>query len=636
MRDPWHDETLEALVVYLRAALAGGEAAWAVVETSGPRVEAEVSEDLRARLSDVHLRTLRVDGHEPPGRLEDLLELRRVKGPVVTIVRGLSELLEGEQAERAATWLNLRREELERPGEAYLFVLSMEAMDAWLRLLPDLHRYAQHFRFVDWEDVLESARAAADVQVEASGSHEQRLRRARARVETLRTLGDLAKLPGALASVAGMAWRCGHLDEARAAIDEVVDRASYDDVYWVTWQGASLELLRGCPQEAWEFLAAGPSAPWSGLYATSWAVYAFHSGEPRLALTAFRQAIECLPAGEVTVAWGNRSEVERWLGEVRKAGRSARRAVQSPSAEFAGVFVQHASARREAGRAGDASRAFAHVLEAFAHALEVGLRTGAYQQPLEEALRGLAGLALDQGRPGVARALLRSELLPRSVMADGYQIEHAWLRARLARVLGGSEAVREVVADEEERQAGWDAPIPAAELAFARGLAAATDEEARRHLQDASDRYRAMEGWLYLSEVERWLARLDRLEGDLDHAEARVEEGLAWHEPEGARPAEARDRIELSLIALGRGDARTAREEAGRALELIRECETRLDEPAALVALAAAERALGRSEAADAHDARWRRLVRGMEADGLMADLERDADWAAEQAKRKG
>ena len=75
---------------------------------------------------------------------------------------------------------------------------------------------------------------------------------------------------------------------------------------------------------------------------------------------------------------------------------------------------------------------------------------------------------------------------------------------------------------------------------------------------------------------------------------------------------EARDRTELAMIALGRSDPKAARGYATEALELIRACNTRLYEPAALVALAAAEHALGRPEIAAAHERRWRRLVTGM------------------------
>ncbi|MEM9459088.1 MAG: effector-associated domain EAD1-containing protein [Myxococcota bacterium] len=240
----------------------------------------------------------------------------------------------------------------------------------------------------------------------------------------------------------------------------------------------------------------------------------------------------------------------------------------------------------------------------------------------------LARASLEVARPRRCLELVRAARAHRGSQSATVR-EMATVEAEALSILNGPLSVGVVIREEEERQRGWEAPIPAAELTYVRGLGASLDEDARRHLQDAADRYRMMEGLLYLSEVERRLARIDRLSGALEEATARVEEGLAWHVREGARPREARDRTELAMIALGRGQAQRAREHAVQALDLLRDCGTRLYEPAALVALAAAERALGHDDAAAAHDQRWRRLVRGIDAKGLEAELERDAAWAA-------
>jgi len=205
----------------------------------------------------------------------------------------------------------------------------------------------------------------------------------------------------------------------------------------------------------------------------------------------------------------------------------------------------------------------------------------------------------------------------------------ALVRWKARWVLEGPVAAASVVYEEEHRQRGWTAPIPATDLIGLRGFASSSDEDARRHLEDASSRFGSMR--INTGEIVLWLARLDRIQGDLAGATARIEEVLASHARAGYRPLEARDRTELAMIALGRRDPKAARDEALAALELIRSCGVRLYEPAALLALAAAERALGKPEIANVTDRRWRKLVRGIGAKGLEAALERDAAWAAAQ-----
>lgn len=634
MSDPWHDEELDALVVYLESARGGGGAAWAVVEASSVRLADEVVERLSARLGAERVRRVQADAGDADASGLSLLLEPAPAGTDVTVLCGLSEALTDERAEATAHWLNLRREELEQPGEARVVLLTSEGFDAWLRRVADLHRYAQHFRFIDWEDLFATAQAAAAELDVTRVSFQSKLADAEARVERARALDSRSGLAAALTIVADWAYRAGDAGILRAAVDEalVLTQRMRTGLRFeaLRWSSGS-QTLEGRTRAAMEtarqlesLLDELPSLAGSAHIAIGFA--AQFAGDSHAAEDSYRRSLHVeLASDERNLMDANLAEIHLWRGRVKEAGRRVRSSVGCRTAAYlVSIWGASANVRFACGELGLATHDVGRALQISG---ELG---GLF--PLAESVLIASSITLSIGKPTVAARLLGEPL------AAGIQTARTplqvWTPALVAWALGGPSAVEPVVTEHTARQATWDAPIPAAELAFARGLAAADDDDARHHLQDASDRYRAMDGKLYLAEIERRLARLDRLAGDLDRAEARVREGLTWHHPEGARPAEARDRIELAMIALGRGDAALARQEAQTALALIRECGTRLDEPAALVALAAAECALGHRDIADAHDARWRRQVAGMEALGLAAALERDAAWAAEAGTR--
>lgn len=630
MNDPWQQESLEALVAYVEAAKEAGEPAWALVVASSERLEGQVLGEFGAHMDTVEeLRLCCYFGDEPALNARDALAAR-LDEPlrdefVVTFITGLFRITREEEEDRdeadqilpsheLLTWLNFNRERFERPGEAFIFLVPPHLARRWTREAPDLDRYVQRFEFFDWDDMIEEARQPGRVHGVVSmpgsappGSLQHRLERARA-------LGDDELVFRELGTAYGMAISAGDEKRAEEIVEEIAPRvdASEPDhaqpfvilAHWHNRRGRpdlALSTLSSLPLEGW---MTSPVARADAL---------FHNGEVRRALhelDAHPPRAQDLQDFRIALS----TMARPWMGEISRILEFVAEPEPFSTSGWASAVLA-----TEQGRASE-------VLT------EIVWGTAIIEMsnfpPAVDGYILLSKVLLEVGHVARAiQALHRATTCPGGLSATA--VGRLPLQAEARWTLDGPTSLSDLIRAETERQRGWTAPIPAAELAYARGLAATTDDAARRHLADASDRYRAMEGWYYISEVERWLARLDRLHGDLDRAQARIEEGLAWHIREGTRPREARDRTELSLIALGRGQPDLARDQAHQALDLIHGGDTRLYEPAAVLALAAAERALGHTATADAHDTRWRRLVRGISARGLEAALERDAAWAA-------
>lgn len=575
MNDPWHQETLERLVAAIEAARVEGGTAWAVVIASSERLGGEVVGELLVRLG--HAEPLRVCTYvDPRHAIQQRLAEPLLDGFRTTIIQGLPTVFESKRGEGLLGWLNFRRESFSRPGEAFVFVLTREAADRWVKEAPDLDRYTAHFGFQDWDDLVEAAeRAAAKTELEGDDGA-TRLKHARERVKQARRLGG-DFVVGALSDVGALELHAGLFPDAERTLAEawsLAAEASPGMRARVVLERAYLLLEQGHPDSALQVLRSADGASIDELSMAT-ALCAVHDElgkdassyrkrypdlERRLAET--QHPAELLDAGDL---YG-------FLSEMSRLARIA--AHKLPNAVFVSLMVL------------------------------------------------LARATLDVGRPRRSMELLDdARMLPGSQSAT---LRHfVVFRAEARWILDGPIAVASIVYEEEQRQRGWSAPIPAAELSYARGLACTNDDDARRYLQDAADRSRVMEGATsFLEEPQLELARLDRRHGELDRAAARL-----------PQPHGPRKHTELAMIALGRRDAKTAHEQALRALDLLRARGSRLYEPAALVALAAAERGLGNLDSAASHDARWRRLVRGIEAKGLAAALERDAAWAAEATR---
>lgn len=638
MRDPWQDDALDELVAYLRAARDARAPAWALVVTSSDAVANEALEAVKERVGELELVDLSKD--EPRRIVDAVLAREQAQGFRMNVVQGLSSILASHHRDEFLAWLNFHREDFERAGEAFLFVLPVEHASTWRALAPDLDAYTQHFDFVDWSDLIAQAkREASKIEVEIFSLGEA-LRRTERRLEHARH--DVDQEIKALVEVGLVALEASLLDRAREAIDAAVARARtlvgsgavaptgrpMGSVRRALRANAILMSSLGHPKEALHELEllerAGDD---EGLH-RSVTITHFLAGYPRHALAELEEILRA-DIGDRLWSRQNIGVVAEWLGEVRRGLEWARDAPAELQpwnlGSHAGLGVTLASLLIDTGE-------LVESLAPLARSLWLADAVGV-ERARVAGLADLARATFEAGHPAEGLALLEH---PKA--SSGWKTADchgfATVRAEVRHTLAGPAAVLPVVRDERERQRGWQAPIPAAELAYVRVLASVRDDEERRHAQEASERFRAMDGWYYLSELERRLARLDRLAGDLDGAAARAREGLEWHAREGVRPREARDRTELAMIALGRGDAGEAVESANHALELIRACGTHLYEPAALVALAAAERGLGRHEVANAHDQRWRRLVRGIGAKGLEAELERDAAWARDVAAR--
>jgi tetratricopeptide (TPR) repeat protein len=640
VRDPWQDDALEELVTYLRSARETRASAWALVVTSSEALSAEVLEALGEQLGE--LEVIDVSQGEGPRVVVEAMVARPSEAAARTsVVVGLSAVLDSEHRDELLAWLNFHREDFERPATAFVFMVQARHTDPWQRLAPDLDRYTQHFEFIHWGDLVADAeRTASELDVEMFPLDEA-LHRAERRLEHSRQ-HDAQELK-ALIEVGNVALHSGAIGRAAEVIEAAVSRArtgetgdalvhakgrSSDMARKAAIARASLVTCTGHPKEALRELEELEHSGGSEGVRNALAVSRFLAGLPRRALAELEASLGSDADNRLRLSQ-NAAVIGEWLGEVQRALAWAR----GPSPDLrpwqlswqAGLWGALASLLVDTGELFEA-------LDVVAKSQWLANGVG-WDYARIAGLANLARATLDAGHPVAASRTIERPGAPTGWRtADGYGF--AIVRAEIRWTLDGPKAVLPVVRDERERQRGWDAPIPAAELAYVRALASVGDDEERRYLQDASDRFRSMDGWHYLSELERRLARLDRLAGDLDRATDRVREGLEWHAREGARPREARDRTELAMIAVGRGDAEAALEFANQALDLIRACGTRLHEPAALVALAAAERALGNHEIADAHHNRWRRLVRGIGAKGLEAALERDAAWARDVTAR--
>lgn len=637
MRDPWQDDVLDELVAYLRAARDARAPAWALVVTSSDAVANEALTALEDRVGALELVDLSKD--EEPRRVVDVVFAQeRADGFRMNVVQGLPGILASPRRDEFFAWLNFHREDFERAGEAFLFMLPAEHASTWQALAPDLDAYTQHFDIVDWGDLVADARQEAskiDVEIFSLG---EALRRTEHKLEHARH--DVDQEIKALVEVGLLALEASLLDRAREAIEGAVSRArtleasgalaptkrSMGSVRRALRAKAILMSSLGHPREALHELERLEQAGGDEGLHRNLAVNRFLAGHPRRALTELEEILRT-DTGDRVWPRQNIGVIAEWLGEVRRGLEWARDAPAELQpwnlGSHAGLEVTLASLLIDTG---ELVEALAPLTRSLWLAEAIGV-----ERARVAGLGTLARATLEAGHPAEGLALLEHpEASSGWKTADGHGF--AIVRAEVLHTLAGPAAVLPVIHDERERQRGWQAPIPAAELAYVRAIASVGDDEERRSLQDGSDRFRAMDGWYYLSELERRLARLDRLEGDLDRATARVQEGLEWHAREGLRPREARDRTELAMIALARGNADAASESARRALDLIGACGTRLYEPAALVALAAAERALGHLETAEAHDRRWRRLVQSIGAKGLEAALERDAAWARDLA----
>lgn len=576
MNDPWHQETLEKLITAIEAARAGGGTAYVAVVASSERLGGEVAGELRARLHDVE--GLRVCTYvDPRSVIRRRLDEPKQQSFRTTIIEGLPTVLESERGNGLLGWLNFNREAFSRPGEAFVFVLAREAADRWVKEAPDLDRYTAHFGFEDWDDLVEVAERAA-AKTELVGEDGQaRLRQAKERSSQARKLGG--------DFLADSLLKLGHLE---------MSTGRYSD--------AERTLT-----EAWSLTEKSHGAL-RGMVVLAHVYLLLEQGHPDEALRALRSVDgESIDPTSMAVAF---SEAFWHLGKPEEASSYAAQDLAL------GPFVSMGA-----------------TLEALVETMKE-LRQEAHQgysAGVVDSLVTLASASLDAARP--RRTL---EIFDEARALPGSQSGRDWYFAipcaKAQWTLRGPSAVTSLVFEEGQRQRGWTAPLPAAALAYIRGLASTNDDDTRRHMQDAAERFRTASLKIRHYDAERWLARLDRFQGDLDHPSARIEEALAWHTQQGARTLEARDRTELAMIALGRRDPQPARDQALQALDLIRACGTRIYEPAALVALAAAERALGNLDSAVSRDTRWRRLVRGIDAKGLEAALERDAAWANAQA----
>lgn len=612
--DPWQRHTLDSLATYLDAASAVG--AWAVVTTTGPKLRADIFSALAKRLPDAMFEWIAHDiGAPSPLGVKQALAraLEQPITPRIRIVDGLDATLQSPEPRVVLSWLNFQREALQRPGEAFVFALDEGNLSQWTALAPDLNRYTLHFRFSRWPDLLGRADAWSRQLAQVEFNDAQQLEDSKHWAKEAKALGDLSALALAQAAVAHFAYRLGEWSEVDAILGDATTCDPRDEPYALLRLRAIRQVLRGQPSLAVQQLQDVGSNWWrSGIADLSFAHA--HNGDIHRAIELARSLTPATDPDNRGAELANQTRWMRQLGQLRAVTKAIPELDNSRQASA--LHTVQSLVASDSGRLRIALKAARAARRTAAGRTDL-LLNAHWAQAQAAYLLG----ALDDARANC----LTLQALPHAKLGTCW--EPQWLLADLLHTQGGPSAVASLVQTEQRRQDGWHAPKPAALLLYAQSLATADEQVARDYLEFSSRKLRAMDLSLYLGEVERELARLDRLAGDTNRARTRVEEGLVWHLREGAIWRECLDRCELALVDVIDKKVDRAREHAGRALELAREFDLRVCEPTALTALATVEYARGRHDTASTYRSRARRLTEYMHAQGLADRLARD--WSS-------
>jgi len=608
--DPWQAQTLTQLATYLDSAAPGSGGAWAVVATTSANLRAQVVAALGQQLPTTRMTWVRPEAEAKDPSLALQRAVSRVLDlpidPQIRIIDGLDAALHHGEPRHLLSWLNFQREAFERPGEAFVFALDCANLATFTTVAPDLNRYTLHFEFSAWDDLCARAEAAAQALPIPIARDEAGLADSRAWMAEAEKLGDSAGANLARAAVAHFAYLLGRWEDVDQAIGLESCSPTKDEPYALFRIRAIRLVLRGQPELALEHLHS-VNAIHRPNGRNDLAVAHAIAGDTRKALDLLEGP--ALASGtENSLDLANRAGWLRQLGELREvSARLSRVTSGTLSSNYDCLQALDAVERGKLVPAINAAWAAKHRARDRADALL-------------NAHWALAEVAFVAGQCRFAREHLRQlTALPHARLSHCW--EPQWLQARIAFALDGPSALQPLIAEEQRRQQGWATPKPRALLSYMHALASTKPTQIHGYLMEASSQLRAMDQWLYLSEVERQLARLERLAGDFDGAEARVREGLAWHQREGAVWREALDRAELAAIALAQGAVDSARDDAARSLELIRSHNLYVYEPTALVTLAAVERARGRLDTARAYTSRAHTLLRYLGTEGFAEQL---------------
>lgn len=647
MNDPWHEESLKALVSYLQAVRRGTRA---VVVTSGDRLREEVEHGLRDLLGKAHtiVEIHLVEDVEPETQLASALRETPVSGRV-TLVKGLPKITESQRSAEGVEipaifpYLNLNRELFDRSGEAFVFFLDSDTAKILTSEAPDFNRYTSWFEFIEWDDVVSLAGMDADRAAAERQNWQRRETEAARLVNDLREQpaepGDLATAllsqavslqilskPRETLSVANEALEAATRAEDASLECRILSRISSTQLDLGNSEHAK-ELARRSMDAAQRSGETQEKALAHSVFCHALRDSGHNSEalvESEAALRLYR-SVNDHDGGAVAAASRALSFLE--LGMTSEASQLAATALSesrlatSVSAECNAWYVV-AAVEYMRGDLGKAARSLGRAL--------VLASSSAYERGRLYILALFGRFEICAGRLARGRQLL-AEVLSAGQESKSFRINAAVTNPLVLAMLAADDLTGARALNEntlaETRAAGFRVAATQAVLGRGKVLEAERNPDgAIGSIEAALRDFQEMGQLLEVAEAKANLARLFRLRGEPDLAAPLARSALDLNREAGARPAEARALTELAFLARQQGDAEAARRYAQEALAILRETGARFDEPAALAALGCAYDGAGRSDLAEPIRRRWRRLVDGMEAPGLRKWIERSVE----------
>lgn len=614
--DPWHEETLRALLTYLGEMKRGVRA---LVVTSSDAVASQVEEAIRKEFVDREIVDLRAGSDADPVDVFTPVVRSEPRPGRLVFVKDL--------AANALHYINLNRELFDREGEAFVFAIMPDMARDISKKAADFGRYAQSFEF--------------EVLTETP-SLETILRNIEGTTGDIKFKIDKYKSLKLVYSDSPMEVEIFN-EEQVDAMETFFPFLRHRDIVSVL-----TDIVRDSGFKSYNARARALLAEIS-----------VHSGDLHAVFTLFNKVEEMNPA----LVYGVKALGLRAAGNITE---SLIRCIEAEAhdAEVLGaitvdILLHQWSALVASGRLWEARQ----ILEESAryHLDDSQHRDHSFLEFKATSLYWMGALASscdmlraflasigDKRRSAdwyyqgliVAGRLKEAAGSPRESLAffeECASEEHRqeriliWFEARgalgenlltLGHTTRATECLRETLAT--ARDLGYGLFVPDLELSLGRAKdAAGRMDEALGHYHSALRKALEMGKALVAADGQRHLGRIYRLQGKTELAEFALTTALATERHSGARAHETRTLTELSHLARDQGEAKAAQSYARDALDVLRETRFRIDEPAALAAQAAAYQAAGRGELAEPIHGRWRRLVNGIRATGLREWIER-------------
>src|SRR5690606_13273580 len=251
----------------------------------------------------------------------------------------------------------------------------------------------------------------------------------------------------------------GAFDRARRALEEARLLVRTDtERLTVLVMSAELASRTGHPNDALAELEQADLRPDPGLLDHALGVSSFDLGQPHRARRTFDRCSRTEVKDRHIVSTSNLAEVEEWLGHIRDSHRRLSDLVSDTSSSTRDLYLPLGALASRMVDLGHPTEALDPLMRSARLSRELRREDGRTSNAVT-----LARATLEIGRP--ARSL---EIVEDAATSPGWKSARshglAIVRAEASWILSGPSAVLPVVRDERERQRGWDAPIPAAEL----------------------------------------------------------------------------------------------------------------------------------------------------------------------------